>query len=62
MTYREAEKLVKSDGWYYSYSNGSHYFYIHNKKPGKVCIPFHSGKELSKHVEESIKRQAGLKK
>ena len=61
MTFREAEKMIKSDGWYYSYANGSHHYYFHETKQGKVTIPFHSGKDLSKRVVESIKRQAGLK-
>ena len=61
MTFGEAEKMVKEYGWYYVYTNGSHYFYYHNDKPGKVCIPFHTGKELNKRVVDSIKRQAGIK-
>ncbi len=61
MTFREAEKMVHEDGWYYSHSNGSHHYYYHKVKPGKVTIPFHSGKDLSKRVIESIKKQAGLK-
>ena len=61
MTAREAEKNILIDGWYYSYSNGSHRYYYHPVKPGKVTIPFHSGKDLSKRVVDSIKKQAGLK-
>ena len=40
---------------------GSHRHYVHPVKPGKVTIPFHS-KELSKIVEKSIRKQAGLDK
>ena len=60
MTFRDAEKMVKADGWYYVYANGSHYYYNHATKHGKVCIPFHAGKDLSRRVVDSIKRQAGI--
>ena len=61
MTFREIEKIVKDDGWYYAYANGSHHYYYHKTKSGKVCIPFHAGKDLEKRVVDSIKRQARLK-
>ena len=60
MTFREAEKLVKDDGWELRGVEGSHYHYKHQTKPGKVTIPYHSG-DLTKKVENSIKKQAGLK-
>jgi predicted RNA binding protein YcfA (HicA-like mRNA interferase family) len=60
MTFREAEKMVKADGWYLESAEGSHYHYKHSKKPGKVTIPHHSG-DIPKRVINSIKKQAGLK-
>ena len=32
MTFRELEKLLISNGWYHSRTNGSHYIYRHHEK------------------------------
>lgn len=32
MTAREIIKIIKNDGWYYSYSNGGHDYYKHQFK------------------------------
>ena len=60
MTFREADKMVRNDGWILEGIEGSHYHYKHSEKPGKVTIPYHSG-DLPKRVVNSIKNQAGLK-
>ncbi|MCF0247290.1 MAG: type II toxin-antitoxin system HicA family toxin [Synergistes sp.] len=57
---KEMEKIILSDGWIFSAQRGSHRQYTHPVKQGKVTIPFHS-KELTKAVENSILKQAGLK-
>lgn len=57
---REMEKLILADGWVLKKQAGSHKHYIHPTKKGKVTIPFHKGKDLSKGTEISIKNQAGL--
>lgn len=57
---REMEQLLFEDGWYVDSQVGSHRHYKHPRKPGKVTIPFHC-KELTKFVECSIRKQAGLK-
>ena len=56
---REMEKEILADGWVFKDQEGSHRHYVHPRKPGKVTIPFHS-RELSKIVEKSIRKQAGL--
>ncbi|MDR1589284.1 MAG: type II toxin-antitoxin system HicA family toxin [Oscillospiraceae bacterium] len=61
MTFSQADKMIREDGWQLKTVNGSHHHYIHPVKPGKVTIPMHVGKELSAYVVASIKRQAGLK-
>lgn len=61
MKFREIEAIIKQDGWKYSYTSGSHYYYIHDTKPGKVSIPYHPGKDLKKKTINSILKQAGLK-
>ena len=58
---REMEKLILADGWIFKSQQGSHRNYIHPVKPGKVTIPFHQGRDLTKKTENYIKRQAGLK-
>jgi len=60
MTFREAEKTVKADGWRLESIEGSHYHYRHASKPGKVTIPYHAG-DIPKRVVSSIMKQAGLK-
>lgn len=59
-TPKEMEKIILADGWFLQAQNGSHRQYRHPTKPGKVTIPFHC-KDLSKFVENSIRKQAGLK-
>jgi predicted RNA binding protein YcfA (HicA-like mRNA interferase family) len=60
MTFREAEKMVKDDGWFLVKIRGSHHHYEHGTKSGKVTIPKHNG-DLPKMVVNSIRIQAGLK-
>ncbi len=59
MKFREVEKLILDDGWYYKNTKGSHNHYKHPTKPGKVSIPKHSG-DLNLRTVKSIKKQAGL--
>ena len=59
-TPKEMERIILADGWFFQTQNGSHRQYRHPTKPGKVTIPFHC-KDLSKVVENSILKQAGLK-
>ena len=61
MKFREIESIIKKDGWEYSYTTGSHYYYKHPTKPGKVSIPYHKGKGLKTKTVDSILKQAGLK-
>lgn len=57
---REMEQIILKDGWIFRSQEGSHRHYTHPSKPGKVTIPFHA-RELTKSVEYSILKQAGLK-
>lgn len=57
---RELEKKILADGWVLKSQEGAHRHYVHPEKPGKVTIPFHA-RELSKAVEHSVLKQAGLK-
>ena len=58
---REMEKLILADGWIFKSQEGSHRNYVHPIKSGKVTIPIHQGKDLTKKTENSIRKQAGLK-
>jgi predicted RNA binding protein YcfA (HicA-like mRNA interferase family) len=60
MTFKEADKMIRDDGWALESVEGSHYHYKHDTKPGKVAVPRHNG-DLPKRVVNSIKKQAGLK-
>ena len=57
---KEMERIILSDGWVFKSQEGSHRQYKHPTKQGKVTIPFHC-KDLTKAVENSIMKQAGLK-
>lgn len=57
----ELEKIILDDGWIFDSQTGSHRHYKHPIKKGKVTIPFHN-KDIPKGTENSILKQAGLKK
>ena len=57
---KEMERIILKDGWSLEVQVGSHRHYKHPEKPGRVTIPFHPG-DLTKFVESSILKQAGLK-
>lgn len=59
MKFRELEKIILNDGWYYKDTVGSHYQYVHPIKRGKVTIPNHNG-DISRLVEKSVFKQAQI--
>jgi predicted RNA binding protein YcfA (HicA-like mRNA interferase family) len=59
MDFRDAERIIKDDGWYYYETRGAHYHYKHPSKQGKVTIPYHKG-DLNIKTVKSIFRQAGI--
>lgn len=59
MKFREVEKIILADGWRFKNAKGSHFFYDHPQKPGKVTIPNHHG-DLDLRTVKSIFTQAGL--
>lgn len=54
---KELVKMVEEDGWYLARISGGHWQYKHPTKRGLVTIPL----KISKNIELSVKRQAGLK-
>ena len=61
MNCKQAEKIIKDDGWFLDSVVGSHHHYKHRTKSGKVTIPFHGKDELPPKTVNSIMRQPGLK-
>ncbi len=60
MTFKEVEKIIKDDGWYFVGARGSHFKYKHPSKKGSVILPNHKG-DIPKGTLISIFKQAGLK-
>ena len=60
MTFKEVEKIIKENGWYYYKTIGLHYQYKHKTRDGKVTIPRYC-KEIKKGTLNSILKQAGIK-
>lgn len=50
-------KMVEEDGWYLARISGGHWQYKHPTKRGLVTIPL----KVSKNIELSVMKQAGLK-
>jgi len=61
--FKEMLKLIMDDGWYEVKNSGtSHRQFKHPTKKGKVTMSFKSsGEDITKKIEDSILKQAGLK-
>jgi len=62
MKVKKIIKLVEKDGWYLARTRGSHRQYKHQTKMGLVTIPGKLSDELAPGTQNSIFKQAGLKK
>lgn len=61
MTPKDAEDIIRKDGWLLARTSGSHKHYKHPVKKGIVTIPFHARpKELNIGTMRRIFQQAGL--
>lgn len=58
---REAIKLIEADGWCFVGQRGSHRYYEHPTKGGKVTVAGHLRSELHPKTRSAILRQAGLR-
>lgn len=58
MSCRDLIKLIERDGWYLVRQKGTHKHFKHPRKVGLVTIPH----KVTKNIEMSVKRQAGLRK
>jgi predicted RNA binding protein YcfA (HicA-like mRNA interferase family) len=59
MNSKDVLKLIEDDGWYWVKTRGSHNYYKHKTKRGKVTVP-HPKKDLPKKTLNSILKQAQL--
>ena len=59
---KEIIRLVEQDGWYHIVTRGSHRHFKHPSKPGRVTIAGKLSEDLSPAMENSVLKQAGLKK
>lgn len=57
---RDLIKMLEDDGWYLDYVRGSHHYFKHLTKPGKVTVP-HPKQSIPPGTANSILKQAGLK-
>ncbi len=59
-TSRELIALLEKDGWYLSSIRGSHHYFKHPTKPGKITVK-HPTKSYPPKTLASILKQAGLR-
>ena len=55
---KDLVKMIETDGWYLARISGGHWQYKHPTKRGLVTIPL----KISKNIELSIMRQAGIRR
>ena len=58
---REAIRIVERDGWVYVGMRGSHRYFKHPIKPGKVTIPGHPREDMHPKTWKSVLNQAGIR-
>jgi predicted RNA binding protein YcfA (HicA-like mRNA interferase family) len=62
MKVREILRTIDEDGWYLVSIRGSHRQFKHRTKTGRVTVPGKPSDDLSLGTENSILKQAQLKK
>jgi predicted RNA binding protein YcfA (HicA-like mRNA interferase family) len=55
-------RLIESDGWFHVVTRGSHRQFKHSEKLGRVTVAGKLSDDLSPAMENSILKQASLKK
>ena len=60
MKYNEFHRIIKNNGWIFTYADGSHYFY---KKNGYLSpgVPFHGAKEMGEGLRRKLIKLMDLK-
>lgn len=62
MDARSLIKILEADGWYFDSQRGSHKYFKHPLKSGKIPVPTHGSKDIKPGTLNSILKSAGLKK
>ncbi|AFZ45297.1 YcfA family protein [Halothece sp. PCC 7418] len=62
MKVKEIIRLIENDGWKLARTKGSHRQYKHPTKRGLVTIPGKPNDDIAPGTENSILKQAGIKK
>lgn len=60
MTVREIINFLTDDGGVFKNQKGSHMYFTHPSKRGKITVPIHNG-DIKKKTAHTILKQAGLK-
>ena len=60
MTPKQMIKLLESNGFRQTHSNGSHFFFRNDETHRTTSVPVHA-KDLKKGTENKILKDAGLK-
>lgn len=60
MTQKQMIKLLESNGFRQTHSNGSHFFFRNDETHRTTTVPVHA-KDLKKGTENKILKDAGLK-
>jgi predicted RNA binding protein YcfA (HicA-like mRNA interferase family) len=60
VTAREMVSALERDGWRAVRQKGGHAHLTHPDRPGRVTIPFHTGRTLKVGTTASIIKQAGI--
>lgn len=62
MKVKEIIRLIEQDGWFHVVTRGSHRHFKHPTKSGRVTVAGKLSDDLSPAMENSVLKQAGLKK
>ncbi|MDE0405601.1 MAG: type II toxin-antitoxin system HicA family toxin [Nitrospira sp.] len=62
MKVKEIIKMLENEGWYLSRTRGSHRQFKHSGKPGLVTVSGKPNDDVATGTQNSIFKQAGLKK
>jgi predicted RNA binding protein YcfA (HicA-like mRNA interferase family) len=60
LTGKDVIKILRDDGWIEVGIRGSHHYFRHSFKKGKVSVPVHSGRILKVKTVVSIFKCAGM--
>lgn len=61
MNAKQVIKILEQDGWYFDSQRGSHKYFKHPAKKGKVTVADHGKKDLPPKTLNSIWKSSGLK-